>query len=158
MQTKTECSDVDQLIADYAFAVQKHQDDQTLKLVHQVLLISAYKIRFDPSQLPGQILGRLSGYKTDQDLNELLEQCLSPPQVAIIPSKSFMAGPNNLLSKSIIAHKTEIKSTSFYAEYHNKGKVSNTITFMSHAKAERNELKNDRNICYLLFELYKREL
>ena len=111
MQLKTEYSDVDQLIADYAFAVQQHQQDQTLKLVYQVLLIAAYKIRFDPLQLPGQLFGRLHGYQAGPDLEELLEQCLSPPQEAIVPSKNFMAGPNSLLSNSIIAHKTEIKST-----------------------------------------------
>ncbi|CAF4450408.1 unnamed protein product, partial [Didymodactylos carnosus] len=111
MQIKIETTDVDQLINDYEYAVTIHNQDQTLKLVHQTLLIAAYKIRLCPAELPGQLFGRLYGYKTDSDLEHLLEQCLSPPQESIISNKNFMAGPNNLLSKSIIAHKTEIKST-----------------------------------------------
>jgi WD40 repeat protein/nucleoside-triphosphatase THEP1 len=111
MQIKAQGSDIDQLIADYDFALNHHHhQDQTLRLVHQVLLIAAYKIRQDPLQLPGQLFGRLYGYEMDTDLQNLLEQCLSPPEDAIISNKRFMAGPNNLLSKSFIAHKTEIKS------------------------------------------------
>ncbi|CAF1241402.1 unnamed protein product [Rotaria sordida] len=111
MQIKAQGSDIDQLITDYEFAIHKHNDDQTLRLVHQVLLIAAYKIRQDPLQLPGQLYGRLYGYETSSDLKNLLEQCLSPLEDAIVSSGRFMAGPNNLLSKSLIAHKTEIKST-----------------------------------------------
>jgi hypothetical protein len=111
MQIKAQGSDIDQLIADYEFALNHHKHDQSLRLVHQVLLIAAYKIRQDPSQLPGQLFGRLHGYDMGNDLQNLLEQCLSPPEDAIISNKRFMAGPNNLLSNSLIAHKTEIKST-----------------------------------------------
>ena len=111
MQIKAQGSDIDQLITDYEFAIKHHYQDQTLRLVHQVLLIAAYKIRQDPLQLPGQLFGRLYGYEMGTDLQNLLEQCLSPPEDAIISDKRFMAGPNNLLSKSLIAHKTEIKST-----------------------------------------------
>ncbi|CAF0865747.1 unnamed protein product [Didymodactylos carnosus] len=60
-QMKERGSDIDQLIADYEFAIYNHNQDQTLRLVHQVLLI-AYKIRQDPVQLPGQLFGQLHGY------------------------------------------------------------------------------------------------
>lgn len=111
MQTKAQGSDIDQLIADYEFALQHHPEDQILRLVHQVLQIAAYKIRQDPLQLPGQLYGRLHNYEKNTDLLNLLEQCLSPTEDAIVPSGRFMAGPNNQLSKSMMAHKTEIKST-----------------------------------------------
>ena len=111
IQTKAQGSDIDQLIADYEFALQNHPDDQIIRLVHQVLQIAAYKIRQDPLQLPGQLYGRLHNYENSADLQNLLEQCLSPMEDAIVSSGRFMAGPNNLLSKSLLAHKTEIIST-----------------------------------------------
>ena len=111
MQIKAQGSDIDQLIGDYQFAIGRHQNDPSLKLLHQVLLIAAYKIRQDPFQLPGQLFGRLHRYEMSSDLQNLLDQCLSPPEDAIISNKQFMAGPNNLLSQSLIAHKTEIKCT-----------------------------------------------
>ena len=110
MLFKAQGSDIDQLIADYEFAITRRNQDEALTLVHQALLIAAYMIRQDPLQLPGQLFGRLHGFGIDTDLQILLEQCLSPPEDAIVSSARFMAGPNSLLRQSLLAHRTEIKS------------------------------------------------
>ncbi|MBD2208271.1 hypothetical protein H6G27_00095 [Nostoc linckia FACHB-104] len=105
LQAKLENINISALIADYDFLPL----DENLQLIQGALRLSAHVLNEDKQQLPGQLLGRLLGFETEeiQRLLTQAQQCKTP---GLLPQTASLTSPGGSLVRTLVGHSGEVNA------------------------------------------------
>lgn len=107
LDAKGRATDVSSVIADYALL----PDDETLRLVHRALCLSASALQHDWRQVPGQLLGRLLCMENQGDIAALLERARhSAPTPLLVPLSASLQSPLGSLRYNLTGHSDDVEA------------------------------------------------
>jgi WD40 repeat protein len=110
LYTKLKAFSLSALLDDFRLAIATYPDDRELIMLQETLLISGACLDKRPSELAGQLIGRLTASVAKEDvyLQKLLTEALSPEKLCLIPTSACLTPPGCRLRKVMAGHKGEI--------------------------------------------------
>ena len=110
LYTKLEAFSLSALLDDFRLALAMYPGDRELTVLQETLLISGACLDKRPSELAGQLIGRLTATVVNEDvyLEKLLKEALRPEKLSLIPTSACLTPPGCRLRMVMAGHKGEV--------------------------------------------------
>ncbi|WP_246162656.1 NB-ARC domain-containing protein [Brasilonema sennae] len=111
LQAKLENININALLADYDFLPK----DENLQLIQGALQLSGHILNQDKQQLPGQLLGRLLGFK-NTEIQRLLTQAQQCKTRCLLPQIASLTPPGGPLVRTLAGHSNSVIALTLTAD------------------------------------------
>ena len=110
LYTKLEACSLSALLNDFRLALAMYPGDRELIVLQETLLLSGACLDKRPSELAGQLIGRLTATLANEDvhLRKLLKEALKPEKLCLIPTSVCLTPPGCRLRMVLAGHKGKI--------------------------------------------------
>jgi len=117
MRAKLHATGINALVADYdLYPFAPEGRNTSMRLVQGALRLSAHVLVCDPSQLPGQLLGRL-GQLSQSELRDLCDHIVQYKDVPwLYPLKANLLPPGGPLLRTLTGHKAGVRAVAVTAD------------------------------------------